>query len=222
MNPIRKRTWIKMKNTLIPRSRSNQSHCWKKTCRWQPIIRASGRSSRGRITKMLLAGKDGWGPVIYKGRRPTWQSLTYRASPLPDVGAPSNRGGRKADGYQIHGDWCRTTCLCPLWLPPPQDLWSFFDLLLITHTPNSRPFPEHKHAMPLSDTGGYCPVLDHEKHLSNYKQTPIKTHGEGQLESKYAPTGWDHFISHYIWFFLFLIPSLFIITNLVRNLGGLC
>lgn len=29
---------------------------------------------RGRLTKMLLAGKDGWGPVIYKGRHPMWQS----------------------------------------------------------------------------------------------------------------------------------------------------
>lgn len=37
---------------------------------------------RGRLTKMLLAGKDGWGPVIYKGRHPTWQSPTLPHKPF--------------------------------------------------------------------------------------------------------------------------------------------
>lgn len=93
----------------------------------------------------------------------------------------------------------------------------------LSHTPQTQgPFQSINtqcHSVTLEGTA-LC--LTTKKHLSNYKQTPIKTHGEEQLESKYAPTGWDHFISHYIWFFLFLIPSLFIITNLVRNLGGLC
>lgn len=65
----------------------------------------------------------------------------------------------------------------------PQDLWSFFDLLLIHTHPNSGVFPERKHAVLLSDTGEFIALcLAVKKHLSNYKQTPIKTHGEEQLE----------------------------------------
>lgn len=117
-------------------------------------------------------------------------------------------------------DWCWTTCLCPLWLPP-QDLWSFFDLLLITHTQTQGSFQSVNTQCYSVTLEGTALCLAMKKHLSNYKQTPVKTHGEEQLESKHAPTGWDHFISHYIWFCKTLVPSLFIITNLVGNLGGL-
>lgn len=158
MNPIRKRTWIKMKNTLLPRSGSSQSHCWKKTCRWQPIIRASRKSSRGRLTKMLLAGKDGQGPVIYKGRRPTWKSPTLPHKPFASRWC-SKKQRRKESWWIPDSLWLRRGHL-PV---PSGDLWSFFDLLLITHTPNSGAFPEHKHAMLLNDPGGYCPVLGHAK-----------------------------------------------------------
>lgn len=144
----------------------------------------------------------------------------YPTSPLPVVGAPSNRGGRKADGYQIH-HWLMPDHLPVPSVIAPQDLWSFFDLLLITHTQTQGSFQSVNTQCYSVTLEGIALCLAVKKHLSNYKQTPIKTHGEEQLEGKYAPMGWDHFISHYIWFCKTLIPSLFIITNLVGNLGGL-
>lgn len=122
-------------------------------------------------------------------------------SPLPTVGALSNRGGRKADGYQIHCDWGRATYLCPLGLPPPR-IFGASSASCLSHTPQTqRPLQSINMQCYSMTLEGTALCLAMQKHLSSYKQTPTKTHGEEQLESKYAPMSWDHFTSHYIWFF---------------------
>lgn len=190
-----------MKNTLLPWSGSSQSHCWKKTCHWQPIIRASRKSSRGRLTKKLLAGKDGWGPVIYKGRRATWKSLTLPHKPLASRWC-FEKQRRKESWWIPDSLWLEARPpACTLW-GCPRRVSGASSASCLSHTPQTQGPSQSIIAQCYSMTlEGTTLCLAMQKHLSNYKQTPTKTHGEEHLESKYVPTGWDHFISHYIWFF---------------------